>query len=545
MKTKKLKNGNVLVHSDDLIGPVAGWVDILQKEAGELKDFGLLSALILRPDGKIFFHGGSVLANNGMPFGYAAGEDYFGQYPGTREVDIVSFECVLISKKLYKKINEVPESTDDIFEAAHYCMNAITNGFKVYTTDKVVVKKTGRQFDAERVEKYKIKFAEGVQKFKGAWGAAIKNRPILPVCYHTGMSSPTGFAAAARGYVNGLRKLGIKVHYRYLHGDPLTEPVTDNEFINDVVVDEPDMQMPQVIWAQAPFFFKNSGVYKIGHCEFEGEEWPDSWISQCNMMDELWVPTKWDRNKAVKAGVNVPIYVIYQGIDKNYFHPGMAPMRIEVKQSFKFICNAAWLHRKNLDNLIRVFCREFKSYEDVCLIIKTMNVGLVESIPKEVEKLRLGKDTGWVYIREDTLPEHHLPSFYTAGNAFVLPTHGEAWGLPVFEALACGIPVITTAYGAPNEVLRGEDKKPIPGVQFLDYKTGIARDNYEYLGGNKWAEPNMLQLAELMRATYKHYNKRKAEAMEGSKIVREKFDWPEVCKPIAARLEDIYKNKIK
>lgn len=544
MKILRLQTGNALVIKDGLQGPIDGWIEKLEEEAKDLPNFGILSALILRPDGKIFWHGGSVLPNNGVPFSYAAGEDHFGQYPGTRETNIVSFDCVLIAGEVFKKAG-VPEGiTDDIFEAANYCLTAVTKGFKIYATDKVIVRNAGNKYTQEGAEKFSSKFAESGAKFVKKWGQAIRERAKLPVCYHTGLSAHTGFANAAKGYVRGLHDIGVKVHYRFLHGDPMTEEMTEDEYVNDVMNDDVDMKMPQVIWAQAPYFFKNSGVYKIGHCEFEGDEWPETWIPQCNMMDEIWVPTKWDRNKAIKAGVNVPIHVIYQGIDPEYFHPEMAPMRVEAKQSFKFICNAAWLHRKNLDNLIRVFAREFNSNEDVCLIIKTMNVGLVKSIPEEVKKLNIGQNAGWVYIREDNLPMHQMPSFYRMGDCFVLPTHGEAWGLPIFEALACGIPTITTAFGAPNEVLRGEDKEPIPGLTFLDYKPGIAKDNYEYLSGKNWAEPNLIQLAREMRTAFENSKKQKAQALIGSKIVREKFSWQKVCEPIAERLQDIYKNKL-
>ena len=51
-----------------------------------------------------------------------------------------------------------------------------------------------------------------------------------------------------------------------------------------------DMFMPQITWGQAPYFIKNSGMYKIGHCEFEATEAPEIWTRYCNMMDEIWVP---------------------------------------------------------------------------------------------------------------------------------------------------------------------------------------------------------------------------------------------------------------
>lgn len=544
MQIKKLDSGNYLILKEGLEGPMDGWIQRLETIAADLPDFGALSPVVLGPDGKIFWHGGSVLTNNMMPYGYGAGEEYLMQYPGTRETDVVPFVCLLVSGKLMKKQPIVDDMGGDIFEAANFCLTALGNGFKIYSTDAFSVHNLGDDATGDAVAKFQQRFFASSQSFRKKWGDMLRSRGTTPVCYHTGIGQPTGFAAAARGYIKGLTQLGVKVTYRYMHGDPETELRTGDEYIDDVADFEPDMHMPQVVWAQPPFFFKNSGVYKIGHAEFEGETWPKEWVKQCNMMDELWVPTEWDRNKAIKAGVVVPIYVIYQGIDPDYFHPGILPMRFDVPQSFKFIVNAAWLHRKNLPNLIRAFTNEFKKSEDVALVIKTMNVGLVKSIPEEIEKLHIKDESGWVYVKEHDFEAHQMGSFYTGGQCLVLPTHGEAWGLPIFEALACGTPVITTAYGGPNEVLRDDKKKPIPGVTFTDYRLAPANDNYHYLKGKEWAEPNMIQLAQQMREMYTNYAKYKEAAMKGSDIVRQKFAWDTVCQPIVERLEDIYANKL-
>ncbi|MBE7159412.1 MAG: glycosyltransferase family 4 protein, partial [Rhodospirillales bacterium] len=54
----------------------------------------------------------------------------------------------------------------------------------------------------------------------------------------------------------------------------------------------------------------------------------------------------------------------------------------------------------------------------------------------------------------------HVAQFYAAADLFVLPTQYEAWGLVVVEALACGLPVLTSrlagAAVAVEEGLTGE-----------------------------------------------------------------------------------------
>lgn len=542
LKQIKLENGDVIVTSSETVGHLSGWIDSLFRASQGLDKLGIISALILDTKQKIFFHGGFFSPNSAVPLGYGMGEEYLGQYPGTRQVDCVPLYCALISKKLVAKMG-IPENLgEDIFEDANYCLQAMSNGFKIYATDKLAVVWQGAPKSPEEYANFAKNFSQKAGAFKERWGSILNSHYQTPVMFSAKVNSPSGFALVARNYLRGLTENNVKCFVESI--DTVFDSIepTGDEMVNGLLDVRGDMYMPQIIWGQAPYFIKNSGVYKIGHCEFEATEIPESWVSYCNMMDELWVPTEWDRNKFIKGGVNVPIHVIHQGINPEYFHPDFAPMRTDAKETYKFIVNAAWYPRKNLRNLITTFQSEFRRGEDVCLIVKTLNLGLNKGIQEELKDILSDKDSANVYVREEEIPEYQLPSLYTMADCLVFPTRGEGWGLPLFEALACGIPVITTGYGAPNEVLRDHKGKPLPGVHFLEYTEVMASDPYVYMEGKKWAEPKLAQLANEMRYQVEHRAEEKAKARETSKIIRSKFSWKNVTLPIKARLIDIYQN---
>ncbi len=544
IKSIKLESGDIIVVNWNTVGQMAGWIETLFATSKNLKDCGILSALTLDPNDKIYTHGAFISPKVHCPVSYAMGEDFFGQYPGTREVETTLFICALIKKELVKKL-PVPEKIgEDPFIDADYCLEASKLGFKTYATDELIVQYGGASSSGDTEQKYADNFDTAYKIFNDKWGRIYDHKMRLPVMYHTSVAQPSGFASAARGYIHGLTKNNIAVSYNYLRGTNEEEGDSEDEIINSICEDHGDLKMPQVIWAQAPYFLKNSGKYKIGHCEFEGDFVPPDWVKPANEMDELWVPTNWDREKFRRAGVNIPIYVIYQGIDKNYFHPGIAPMRFEIPYSFKFICNAAWDPRKNIPGMIHAFKNEFRKNEDVCLIIKTMNMGLTESVQNEVRKIKFNKDSANVIVKEEKFKPEALASFYTSGDCFLLPTHGEAWGLPLFEALACGVPVITTGYGAPNEILRDDKEKELPGVHLLRFQKALSETPYVYLQGNYWAEPSIPHLQERMRYVFEHREQEKKNALKTSELIRSKFEWSEVVKPIITRLQDIYKNNL-
>jgi len=544
LKVVKLESGDCIVIHPDVMGHLSGWIDSLYRASKDLPNFGVLSALILDVNHKIHFNGGYITPNIYAPLGYGMGEEYLGQFPGTREVEVVPFYCALISKDLIEKQGLSEVLGTSIFEDANYCMEAKSNGFKIYTTDKLTVIYQGGPKNAQEIKNFALGFTDQAESFKQRWGNKIAESYKYPTLYCAKAGGPSGFARAARGYIRGLSDNGVKVFFEPLETVLDSVVATPDEKINAIMSERGDMYMPQIIWGQAPYFIKNSGMYKIGHCEFEATEAPEIWTRYCNMMDEIWVPTEWDRKKFVKAGVNVPIYVIHQGIDPNYFHPNYAPMTMDAKEKFKFIVNAAWFPRKNLHNLAVAFQSEFRQGEDVCLIIKTMNLGLNEGIENEVKKIPEDKGAANIYVKEDELPDYKMPSLYTACDCFVLPTHGEGWGLPIFEALACGLPVITTGYGAPFETLKNDKGEVYPGVHFVDYTETQATDPYVYMEYKNWAEPNRAQFAQKMRYVYENAQAEKAKALKTSEIIRDRFSWTNVCKPIVGRLKDIYENKL-
>ena len=171
-----------------------------------------------------------------------------------------------------------------------------------------------------------------------------------------------------------------------------------------------------------------------------------------------------------------------------------------------------------------------------------MSSALSQPVKKEIDAIKAPREGARVYVKEDILPTEQLGCFYTAGNCFVLPTHGEGWGLPIFEALACGLPVITTGYGAPNETLRNDKGEPFPGVHFVDFEEGEAKTSYVYLEGNKWAMPKLDDLQKKMRFVFENYKEEKKKALKTSEIIRQKFSWDSCAIPIIERLKAIYAN---
>jgi glycosyltransferase involved in cell wall biosynthesis len=96
--------------------------------------------------------------------------------------------------------------------------------------------------------------------------------------------------------------------------------------------------------------------------------------------------------------------------------------------------------RKNLSRLIRAFWRLRKQGFRHQLIIVGPNGWQMDGFGAEIEQLELQNSVRMLgYV-----PAEDLPGLYSLASIFVFPSLYEGFGLPPLEAMACGVPVLTS-----------------------------------------------------------------------------------------------------
>jgi glycosyltransferase involved in cell wall biosynthesis len=155
--------------------------------------------------------------------------------------------------------------------------------------------------------------------------------------------------------------------------------------------------------------------------------------------------------------VNIPpekIHTVLLGIDPTFTPLNDVGRFREVREKYllpdPFILYVGLVEpRKNLPALIRAY----RELVDKGLAHDLVVVGrfgwMSEGIIEQVERLNLSKRirfTGYI-------PQEDLPWVYNLSDLFVYPTRYEGFGFPVLEALACGVPVITTNVASLPEII--------------------------------------------------------------------------------------------
>jgi len=249
---------------------------------------------------------------------------------------------------------------------------------------------------------------------------------------------------------------------------------------------------------------------RIGRTMFEADRLPRRWVAACNRMHAIWVPSPFNYHTFAQSGVDPrKLRVLPVGVDTRLYHPQAPPQPLPGARGFRFLSVFSWLRRKGWPLLVEAFAREFHPGEDVTLVLKT-SPGAAAAVREFVQSLRLPwAATAPILVDERPLSAAEMAGLYTACDAFVLPTRGEGWGLPLLEAMASGLPVIATRWSAPADFLH-EGNAYLIDLERLEPAPPDVELGHLY-GGLRWAKPSVDHLRALMRHVFTHRSEARAK----------------------------------
>lgn len=204
-----------------------------------------------------------------------------------------------------------------------------------------------------------------------------------------------------------------------------------------------------------------------------------SWIKKSYEMDKLIVPSnfsKWvfentfydgedqENNQKLRVGCGAPVEVVSYPVRERHGNV----IDLDLKDEFNFLCIAQWGTRKNLENTIRWFLSEFKN-DEVGLVVKT-NFAKNSTPDRErcLERINalLKEHSGSecsVYLLHGEMCDDEIDAIYKHPKikSIISTTHGEGFGLPLFEAAYNGLPVVAPGWSGHMDFLYApvKDKK--------------------------------------------------------------------------------------
>lgn len=328
--------------------------------------------------------------------------------------------------------------------------------------------------------------------------------------------------------------LGIGVHYTHF-ADALRRVSHWGDLIEEINCENTDD-----VWAAVgrsePGDINISFVSMPIHGHFKGTviQWavgestriPPTVLSSMLGADQVWVPSEWGRNTMVANGVDPDrCHVVPEGVDPALYHPYSPKVESPI---LTYLITGKYELRKSIVETVYAWHQEFNNDPDVELVIKTNH------FINQTEKYN--ELTGWigkmgmtnVRVLWGPMSQQDLVELYQQSHIFVLPSKGEGWGLPLIEAAAVGLPIITTMYSGQTEFLQHIQSSVVP-VEFD--LVPIACQEYQFFypteDGNwgQWAQPRVDSIRRALRTARNNYPALKIAGADNSRIIRKNFSW--------------------
>ncbi|HYH66560.1 MAG TPA: glycosyltransferase [Urbifossiella sp.] len=183
---------------------------------------------------------------------------------------------------------------------------------------------------------------------------------------------------------------------------------------------------------------------------------PRAWVDAIlDRVDEVWAYSRAVEGAYVASGLPADrVAVVPLGVDVERFRPGLDPLPLATPKRVRLLFVGGTVWRNGFDVLLSAYRGAFTASDDVCLVVKDVGADSVhrgQTAEAAIAAFRADPDAPAVEYLPGDLAAADLPRLYAACDVLVLPSRGEEFGLPVLEAMACGLPVVVTAGGATDD----------------------------------------------------------------------------------------------
>ncbi|WIA14538.1 hypothetical protein OEZ85_003055 [Tetradesmus obliquus] len=292
----------------------------------------------------------------------------------------------------------------------------------------------------------------------------------------------------------------------------------------------------------------NRTAFTVARTMFETAGLPAHLADHVKAMDEVWVPTLFNKETFTKAGVDpAKIRVVPEAIDTDLWDPARyspanltrlglvqatgppagpnaslpdaAMLRGKLpasgqKKPYVFLAVFKWEARKGWKDLIQGFTAAFKPSDNAVLWILARP--FMESGTDFDQKVRrfaaslhnfseaqVSSRLPRIYTSARHLSEEDFVRVYKAADVLVIPTHGEGWGRPQLEAMAMGLPVITTNWSGPTAFMNERIAYPLAIDGLSEVRSDGDPNFFQAFIGQRWAQPSVKHLTQLLLHVYR------------------------------------------
>jgi glycosyltransferase involved in cell wall biosynthesis len=276
--------------------------------------------------------------------------------------------------------------------------------------------------------------------------------------------------------------------------------------------------------------FNDPDSYKIAYSAWESTDLHFHWKKNMLRGDEIWGTSDWVSDVWKILFPTKTIFTYKHGINSDW----KPKLRTSRQKQFTFLHIGEPFSRKDAQLVTDCFIELYGNNSDYRLVMKANGMNTVKVPHPEYGYLSSPSACYDNIITIDSfLTDEQMVGLYEQCDVFIYPSWGEGWGLQPMQALASGMPVISTDGWA----------------DYSKYITWAVKSNWlnspwQDIHPGMMMKPNKTSLLEAMKNADEQYDSILKDTFKNAFKMHAEYDWLEVTKPAVARLREIYAKRV-
>lgn len=246
----------------------------------------------------------------------------------------------------------------------------------------------------------------------------------------------------------------------------------------------------------------------IGYFSWDTDKLPDLWVKYCNLIDEIWVPSKFNKEILEKCGVEIPINIFpYPFIEKSLLERNSESLNkllsiskwyggektcFNYSSDYKiYYALSEWTDLKNAESVLKSFCKTFISTDKVKLILKIHHLNYTNSnklycINQLETLLKKFPNHPEILLITENISYQDILLIHSMGDCYISLSRGEGFCLDAWDAFNYKKDIIITSFGGHCDYL-GKNYKGYVNYKLIDVNFEEKKDLYKE--DQLWADP--------------------------------------------------------
>jgi glycosyltransferase involved in cell wall biosynthesis len=333
-----------------------------------------------------------------------------------------------------------------------------------------------------------------------------------------GVDTPTGVGTHCSQTVKALQAFQFEnIQIQLIKHNYLDE-------VQSAVSDSSDSDV-NILFFPEVYVNKLKGI-KIYWCVFEASRPSPGYQQWLESFHYIFVPSHWGREIMLERGMDgSKIFVVPEGVDPKFYNPYGRPPAASGGKT-KFLMVGKYEQKKGYREAFEALRIAVEQGAELELLTKSDWINGTNAVlhPEFIQLVQQYQYKFNIVVYTGNFSREQMRTLYYSADYFLHPSRCEGWSLPLIEAIACGVPCITTRFGGHSEYLGFLPEADIIQTSLGAVDCQAYKDAFRHSDGDygQWAYPNVEHMAQRILAASVIPG---ASILVGSNYVRQYYSW--------------------